>query len=262
MSVEYLEITDISYVPECVEFQKKVFSLSESDAFPASFFSLLIRKDHPVGMLVGCFKLENGQRKLIGLATNMVDKKPASLYCLSMGILPEYQKGRYGYNLTLALRSIALKNGYTTIFGIYDPLEANLGKLYCHIGVDAYKYITSPYKLDLETVTTIDKVLFEWKIDHKKVEKKLNRSNKVSVKELIRKVALAGEEDSGEDVRIEVPSDYQRLKINEPQTANNWRTNTQKVFDHYINKENYIITNCISEVQENTRKTYYILSKN
>ena len=66
MPFVYKEITDYSLVPQCVKFQEEMFNLSIQDAYPSHFFSMIIRKEFPLGFIIGCFHEERNE--LAGLA--------------------------------------------------------------------------------------------------------------------------------------------------------------------------------------------------
>jgi predicted GNAT superfamily acetyltransferase len=262
MSVTYKEITDSLYIPECIAMQKKVFGLSDVDIFPESYFSLLMRKQHPLGLVVGCFLDEDNKSELIGLTVLQNDRLPNSLYCLFIGILPEYQNKMYGYHLAKKVKDIAVSKGYVIMYGIYDPLEANLGKLYAYLGVTADTYINEPYKLNTDEVIVVDKVLFTWSLDDTKAVSNSAYLPKKTYKEAVNQYPIVGSLGiDAQTILIEIPGDYLDIKKTNHTLARKWRDNTRILFDNYINKNNYTIIDCLSGKTESERKTYYLLHK-
>lgn len=262
MSIFYQEITDELFVPDCVAIQYDIFGLSEKDAFPAAFFSLLIRKEHPLGMLVGCFKQDNGINKLIGLAAFMTDSKPNTLYCLFMGVDKAHRDSIYGFRLSCKVKEIAQKKGIKTIYGIYDPLEANLGRLYAHLGVVAVKYLQKPYKLYTANVIQVDKVLFEWEMSDKKSCNVPSDYKEMTLHEIVNELGVVEHTKSTkESFLVEIPSNYLQLTNRNRELAANWRHQTQKLFSYYLNEKNYHITNCFSGKIDSNQKTFYLLQK-
>lgn len=262
MPIYYQEITDGLSIPDCVAIQNEIFDLSEKDAFPASFFSLLIRKEHPLGMLVGCFHKQNNKEKLIGLAAFMVDKSPNTLYCLFMGVNKAHRDGVLGFKLANQVREIAKQKGIHTIYGIYDPLEANLGKLYAHLGVISTKYIANPYTLYNNNVTQVDKVLFEWNISEEQNNILNNKIRNTSFTDATNTITIANNTNcDNTDLLIEIPINFDALVRNHKELADKWRVSTQKLFNEYLNNKGYYITNCLSGKIQQEKKTYYLLQK-
>jgi predicted GNAT superfamily acetyltransferase len=263
MSVEYLEITDPLYIPECVAIQKEFFELSALDMYPSSFFSLLIRKEHPLGMLVGCFVNDGNKKTLVGLITLLADTGANTFYCLFVGLKPEYRDGLYGYNLTLAAKKFSELKGITTIKAIIDPLEANVIKLYLHLGVKFIKYINNPYKLDTHKVMGIDKALFKWEFDRTFSSRESDNKIKLRFQEIIDQYTIV--EDShctDETFLIEIPDKFMEMLENNEAEANKWRIKTRQLFTEYMNNKGYAITDFVSGKINKQKKIYYLLQKN
>lgn len=260
MSFEYSMIRDKIYIPECVEVHKKIFHLSDSDAFPANFFNMIIRKEHPLGIIIGCFKKEENKSELIGLTVTIADMQQKSLYCVLVGVLDEYQNGRHGFMFSQKVREAALPLGLTKLYGIYDPLEINLGKLYAFIGGITTKYIEEPLTLN-SCELPVDKVLFEWDFNHM-VRKDRVGNSKSFFEDSISNYKIVGNTNSAEsEFLIEIPTDYLQLEKSNIEEAKKWRTFTRKILSHYLNNQGYIISDCLSGRINGAKKTYYLLSK-
>jgi predicted GNAT superfamily acetyltransferase len=261
MSFEYIEINDKDLIPDCVSVHKQIFQLSEIDTLPSIFFNMLIRKEHPLGIVIGCFKIENGTKMLIGLTVTISSLTENSLYCVLVGVLPEFQNGRHGYMFALKLRETALKKGLLKVYGIYDPLEANLGKLYAHIGGITTKYIQEPYRLS-NIESGIDKVLYEWQLDSKRVKDKLQDRKSANFQKIISKKASFNSTDSfATELLLEIPNNFIELKNINPNEADRWRIHTREILKKYLNQEGYFISECVSGNVNGQKKTYYLLSR-
>jgi predicted GNAT superfamily acetyltransferase len=261
MTFEYNEIRDKIFISDCVCVHKSIFQLSDIDCFPPTFFTMLIRKEHPLGIVIGCFKKENNKMKLIGLAVTIADIRDHSLYCVLVGVLPEYQNGRHGYMFALKLRELALKRGLTRVYGIYDPMEANLGKLYSYIGGITTMYINEAYTLStLES--DVDKVLYEWQLDSEHVKRKLNRDHNISFQNLVSQYSVVQYLDTIQESEflLEVPNNYLELKAINAEEANRWQVNTKTLLSEYLNHRGYHISECLSGNINGSKKTYYLLS--
>ncbi len=262
MTTTYSEITDPKYIQDCVEIQKKLFKIADADTFPAAFFSMLIRKEHPLGLVVGCFREDENGQALIGLTIAVADKRNDSAYIPFLGLLPEYRNGRYGYNLLLQLREVALKHGYKTMYGIFEPLDSNLGKLYTTVGMRIRQYILEPFKTESGTKASPDKVLFHWDIDSDYVTKKINREISNSFQEIIENVPIAKQAESTKPkYLLEIPATIDTLKQGPFEMENEWRTKTRTFLSSYLNNKGYQITDCIKGRLQKERKAFYILEK-
>jgi predicted GNAT superfamily acetyltransferase len=262
MSIEYLEITDPLYIPECVAIQKEIFGLSDADMYPSSFFNLIIRKEHPIGMLVGCFEVNGDKKRLVGLITLLADTGTKSFYSLFIGLIPEYRDGMHGYNLSLAAKKYAQQKGITTLYSIIDPLESNIIKLYLHLKVKFIKYINNPYKLDSHSVTGIDKVISEWDLNSDLTSRKTDNKVKLLFQEAIDKYSIVEDTNCIEETfLIEIPDKYMEMLQNNEAEADKWRHKTRILFTEYMNNQGYAITDFVSGKINKQKKIYYLLQK-
>jgi predicted GNAT superfamily acetyltransferase len=260
MSFEYIEIKDKLFVPDCVHIHKKIFHLTEAEAFPSFFFNMIIRNDHPLGIIIGCFKKENNKMELIGLTVTIADLQSNSIYCVLVGVLEEYQNGRHGYMFSQKLREVALEKGLSKMYGIYDPLEANLGKLYAFIGGFTSRYIDESFAIG-NNQTGIDKVLFEWQFENNKNKKPLQKIlNRKLEQLLIESEVVDHTESTSPEILIEIPTNFSAIKTDNPEKAEEWRLFIRKVFTQYLNHKGYIIIDCLSGNINGSKKTFYLLS--
>ncbi|MCG8698026.1 MAG: hypothetical protein MI922_08235, partial [Bacteroidales bacterium] len=159
----------------------------------------------------------------------------------------------YAFNLVLELKKTATNKGFKSIYGIYDPLEANLGKLYAFLNSRAIKYIKAPYNLDSESLP-IDKVLFVCDLTEP-------NHNRLSNTKVIQKVETFDLSENAKEHIIEIPNNYLQLKSSHPKLALEWRRKTQLQFDDFINKKGFVIEDCRSLRINETKRTFYFLSK-
>lgn len=260
MSIEYIEINEKSFIPECVEIHKKIFHLSDAEAFPSLFFNMIIRKEHPLGIIIGCFRTENSKSELIGLTVTLADLEEKSLYCVLIGVLEEFQNGRHGYMFSQKLSEVALKRGLKKLYGIYDPLEANLGKLYAFIGGITTKYIQAPLTQSYGEIV-VDKVLFEWPFINGSIKKNRQRKVNNSLEKITARYKVVETSESSEDeFLIEIPCNYLELKNNDVKRAHEWRVHTREILSHYLNNQGYVISDCFSSNINGYKRTFYLLT--
>lgn len=262
MSVEYLEITETLYLNDCISIQKDLFNLSDIDVFPQAFFNMLIRKEHPLGLVVGCFKTEMDIRNLIGIGVAIADSEDNAAYVPFIGMKKEFHSGIYGYNLLLNLRLAAIRRGFNKIYALFNPLETHLGKLYTKVGMRVVKYISEPYTLNKNNIVSPDKVLISWDLKSDYVLKKINREYQISLSDLISELPIARDfNECNPEFLIELP-DYTFSNGTTQELASPIIKHTQEILEFYINKKNYIITDCLSSRLNNRKNTFYLLSNN
>jgi len=254
MSVYFKEISDRNEINQCVELHKEIFDLNDIDAYPSSFFSMVVRREHPLGIIVGCFD----DKDFIGLVVGISDSKIKSLYIPFAGLKKKYQNSRIGYKLILEIKKKAFQKGYKSIYGIFDPLESNLGKLYTSLGAIFNKYLMEPYQLINHNENIVDKMIFECLDDNHKQK----NNNQVDRNSLLKYpiVDMVGKEYN--KFLFEIPNNFTHIKSNYQETANRLRCSTRDIFKYYINERGYIISNCISGRLNNEKKTYYLFEKN
>lgn len=257
MNLTYRELTDNKEVNDYYILHKRIFLLCEKDAYPPSFFSMVIRNEHPLGFVLGAYDNEN----LVGMVVAVAGNVQNSVYIPFMGLDQNYRRGKHAYNLILNFKETVRKKGYTRIFGIFDPLEANLGKIYSHLGAIFYNYTVTPYTLSKDKGIPKDKILFEYNLENNGYKDKHEYKSLVH-KEIIEKYPVVDSiECSEKNILIEIPINFSEIEIQNREKAIEYRNFTSKLFSHYINKNGYVITQCISSIKENTKKIYYFLQK-
>lgn len=265
MEVVYREIFSQDELNKCIDIQRSAFRLSDIDIISPALLKMYSRKVHPLGILIGCFKKNGSSEELIGFILSVGDLKKKSIYTALLGVLPEHQNKLYGIKLILKLREVALQRGIKKIYGIFDPLEANLGKLYLGVGVIIYKYLENVYELSESTNDIVtDKVLFEWKLTDKTKLRRIKEGKKYLFNELIKKYPLVSKKSDiikSKKILVEIPSAYKEISDNNIEKAKTLRNNSRAVFNELLNEKCYIIKDSLTGVIDKERKTYYIFEK-
>ncbi|MFC2138632.1 hypothetical protein ACFLTE_10685 [Bacteroidota bacterium] len=267
-SIEYSEINTPKEFNECVILQKEIFGLSDIDVIPAMFLNMVARKNPFMGIIVGIFKNIGATQKMIGFSINVSTGIDNSLYGVATGMLSEYQNKMYGYYVILKVREIAIENNVKIIYVLYDPLEANLGRLYMQkFGFIGTKFIENAYQLNDDKDTTgvpNDKIFVEWdpisNITCKKIEGKYEC---LSLKEALDKYPVVDNIDYINDspILVHIPENFKEIKQANPKLAKEYRNKVRPIFDTYINKKGFKLTESFTGKINRKRMTYYLLEK-
>ena len=130
MEVAFREIKTDEEIEQFYSVQEAIFSIRPEDRFPSHFISMLGRNDPEMGFVLGAYKLEDGIEDLIGVSINITTGKTETLYCIITGVLPKYRNGIYGSKLISKVREHAIQRNFKFFYLVFNPLEANLGRLY------------------------------------------------------------------------------------------------------------------------------------
>lgn len=266
MEIIYREIFSQEELNKCAEIQRSSFGFSDLDIISPSLLKMYSRKVHPLGILVGCLKKDRHNEELIGFILAVSDLKNKSVYTALLGVLPEYQNKLYGIKLILKLREIALQRGIKKIYGIFDPLEANLGKLYLGVGIIIYQYLEDVHELSVSVNNfATNKVLFEWKISDKKIIRRIKENKKPNLGELLKKypvITINNElQVKSKKILVEIPFSYKEMLNNDIERAKNVRIKFGLIFKELLNNKCYKIKDCLTGVIDKKRKTFYLFEK-
>jgi predicted GNAT superfamily acetyltransferase len=205
---------------------------------------------------------------------------------MMMGILPKFRSRNIGYYLKLKQRYFVSLQGIKLITWTYDPLESvnaylNINKLGCIAKVYTHNMFGAQFgKLNYGLPS--DRLCVDWKIESQRVIQRLE--SKSNLNRLNRSFQL--EKDAGkinntytrkgikaikdfdlklenQKVVLEIPSNIQKIKQKDLDTALEWRLATRDIFECYFSRC-YEVTDFISRVQEKTgdRESFYIFEKN
>jgi len=266
MAIEYRELTTNEEFNQCVELQKNIFDFSDIDIISPLFLKLIARNNPPIGLSMGIFKTDFNKSELIGFIIGFATFLEKSLYSVILGIKPEYQNKIYGYKLMLNYRDVALSRNIEFLFGLFDPLEANIARFnISSLGYIAYKYIIDSVECfdDNNKYVPNDKIVVRWDINTSKTIERINGIKRYNNQEILNLFPIATSQSMPEIpiVLVEIPEDFNYLLLNKIDEALAWRISTCEIFKEYINKRQYIISDCFSIRHENNRKTYYLLEK-
>lgn len=261
--IEFRLLSGFQEYEKCFELQKEIFKTSDKDTLPPIFLNLLSRENPRVGFALGAFNKENDE--LVGFFLNVAGVEENSVYCMTLGIKPGFQQKNIGINFFKALRKHAIASGIKHIYGIFEPLEGNLGNFYfSKLGLTGIKYESDVYELQ-ENDFPIDKILLKWDINSSQTNEKIDGTyKKENIENLLDNYPIANHTDElkSNKLLIQIPDDFIRLKQGNRQEALKWRMKTRELFIKYLNEKSYQITDFYSQITDNRRENYYLLEKN
>ena len=193
-----------------------------------------------------------------------------------------------GFRMKLAHRRIALERGIRSVCWTYDPLQSrnallNIRRLGAKVRAykkDFYGYFPS----SIEQGLPADRLIVEWRIGSREVERQLIKKPKGSPKGKQRREAekipasapLANETERQPNgflrnrrirtalrsaaLRIEIPSDTDRMRRRDPALALQWRLQTRKLFLFYLAR-GYLVKDFLVAGDGPDRRCFYLLGK-
>jgi predicted GNAT superfamily acetyltransferase len=235
------------------------------------------------GLVAGAF---DASGQMIGFVFGFVGVTPEGKFkhCSHMaGVLPNIRRQNIGTALKLYQREFVLRQGLLDLITwTYDPLEsvnamlniAKLGAISRHYSENHYGY----WNDDLNRGIPTDRFEVEWWVRSPRVERYLAldrpRPTVFAHTELGAELVIDTILDENgvlhfmganlhlntETLLVEVPAEFQQVKLRSMDLARAWRMETRAVFEHYFNA-GYSVCDFISEKQGHQRRNYYVLMK-
>lgn len=175
MSISYRNLISEDDFQQCVDLQKSIFGLTDTDVISPLLLKLLARDFPSIGISIGLFNNSNEKSELIGYMIGYATFLERSIYGATIGIKKEYRNKENGFILFLKFREFSLKKGIECMYGVFEPLESNLAHLYfTNLGFTFIKYekdaLINDEHLKLHYIPT-DKVLIKWDYKSKKTSR-------------------------------------------------------------------------------------------
>ncbi|MBN1182701.1 MAG: hypothetical protein JXB49_10465 [Bacteroidales bacterium] len=271
MNIEYRELSSFKEFRECAKLQEKIFGLSDLDKISPLILNKYSKDFPPMGIAIGAFLENFDQTKMIGFLIIHATFIERSAYGMAIGILPEYQNGIYGNGLMRELYASLVRHNIDYLYGIYDPLEGNLGKFYHNLfgfyGIgfeqDCYEY--SDEKEILKQAIPNDKIVFRWDIKSSRVIDRLNNKyEKVRLQDILDEYPII-DHDNFEDfdkVLVEIPYGCNRIEQSMDENILYWKMKLRHRLSTYLNERKYVITECLSGKLDGNKRLFYLLEKN
>jgi predicted GNAT superfamily acetyltransferase len=157
----------------------------------------------------------------------------------------------------LAQWEYAKNNGFTYIAWTYDPLESAVANLYIKkIGAICEAYSENYYGGMQDTLNAgipSDRFLMKWQGQNHNTEITMDLSKAESLN-ILHENAENILKPNADLFTVAIPTDYQQLKKDNPAAALNWRLQTRKIFQHYL-QHGWQVKGFI----KHTKHSYYIV---
>jgi predicted GNAT superfamily acetyltransferase len=234
------------------------------------------------GLVAGAF---DPSGKMIGMLFGFVglQKDGKFKHCSHiMGILPEVRRQNVGLALKLFQREYVQKQGFDLITWTFDPLEGvnaslNVGRL----GVIARTFHHNLYGDGMADTLNLglptDRFEIEWWINSEHVRRYNEQTrqrpsrtellakgaqvvNSTSLDELGVPHILESNLDSASEILlVEIPAEFQAVKMVSMDLAQDWRLQTRRIFEHYF-AGGYVVTDFVSDREDGYRRNFYVLA--
>lgn len=242
MSIQYKIVERVEEVDEIVTLQEEIWGRNTATPLPQLLASI-----HHGGVIIGAFE----QRQFIGFCFGFPGFKNGENYLVShmAGILPTHQNSGIGFQLKLRQREWAMDYGYRKIIWTFDPLEARNGYFnLCKLGAYSKTYVPAYYgelKDNLNQGLPADRLVMEWDIGSKRVERALSGSSRFRDPEddyeLWSSELETGSKGWPEGCLVPVPANIQALKKDSPDKAMTWRMEMRHALSAVLSN-GYILT--------------------
>ncbi|MCK4662977.1 MAG: GNAT family N-acetyltransferase [Bacteroidales bacterium] len=256
------ELNTFEQFKDCYHLQDKIWNLSDKDKISAITLKALTMRYPQMGIVIGAFI-----EKMIGFAVFFPTQEVNTLYGHIIGVLKEYADANIGVKMLMKAQEICSEREIIKICWTYEPLEGRNANLYINkMGAIAVKYEEEYFEVEdeLNRGFPIDRFIVDWNIQSKRVVDRINKkTEKKSLSDIIKlyKTVTNHYFPNDKTVLVEIPSDLQKIKKENMTKAIEYRMNTRKIFNEYLNNRGFIISELYSEIINNERRNYYLLEK-
>ncbi|WFO75946.1 hypothetical protein J4526_03615 [Desulfurococcaceae archaeon MEX13E-LK6-19] len=263
---------------ELMDVQLRIWGMP--DYSEAVTYHMIIAAHRNGGVVLGAFEKDTG--KAVGVIYGVPAYKDGMIYVYShlAGVVPEYRFKGLGYEMKLIQRKIALEKGYRLIKWTYDPMQsANAYFNICKFGVVVRKFYEDYYgelQDEINRGMPSDRFEAEWWISSRRVEKVLAGEvkhpslndllehgaylvNNVVFEDNIPRIEEYSLSSSSDLVLVEIPGSLDEIRKKSRELVLDWRMKLRRIFNYYLNEMGYIVTWFISFVENNVRRSYYVL---
>lgn len=251
----------------CVDIQKEVWGFD--DPYDIVPLPLLVVSERNEGIVLGSFEGTEMTGFVYSLPGTHKGQKVQWSHMLA--VISSLRNTDVGYKLKMAQYEMARDLGYDVLEWTYDPLESknayfNLRKLGCiakEYEINIYGITSSP----LHSGTPTDRLIAHWPIPP--IKKEMPEFKTIPQEQLISTTHFDGNaltivavdlSLSAEYLFLEIPGDMQEVKSVSAEAPLQWRLETRKAFEHYLNS-GYVVYSFLSFRDQNPRRSYYFFRR-
>ena len=280
-------LQETEHFHECEDVQRRAWGMGDISILPAH---MLIPAQQSGGLVLVAF---NEKEEMVGFLFGFLGTREPMLngqtaaqrlkHCSHMmGVVPEYQTRGVGYLLKLEQAAHVRSQGLDLVTWTYDPLESvNANLNLCKLGVICNTYAPDYYGR-LSDVRNAglpsDRFHVDWWVSSRRVEERLDKGaqklsliraldggalqiNRVSTdREGLPRPSSCDLGATKEELLVEIPASFQSIRETDLSLALEWRLHTRDMFTHYFDA-GYTVTEFISEIRDQVRHSYYLLSR-
>ncbi|MEM8531207.1 MAG: hypothetical protein AAGF95_10220 [Chloroflexota bacterium] len=238
--------------------QREAWGFGDAETVPGP---LLLTAQKSGGLVLGAF--DDGKEfgpqlvgfvfSFVGLAANGRIKHSSHM----AAVAPAYQNRNLGYHLKLVQREHVLMQGITHITWTFDPLESRNAHLNLHkLGATCQTYLPNVYGDMRDAINAglpTDRFQLDWFIASKHVEEHVHKTHQNTSLRTCQSENIpllsppqTPEALKGKCVLVEIPSDFQSIKKQDPDLAKQWRQHTREIFEAAF-KKGYTVVDFIYE---------------
>jgi predicted GNAT superfamily acetyltransferase len=209
---------------------------------------ILLAIQHSGGLVAGAFTQDES---LVGFILAFSTMESHGLHSHRLAVLPEFRHHHLGERMKWFQRDWGLERGIEWIQWTYDPLLVNNANLNIHrLGAIAAKYYENYYgTMDgINSGTPSDRVMAVWYLNSPRVLACLNdpikengNTQAIDVNR-VRENSPDGEflDLDKSRLRINLPSDFNRLMLDNLNLALEWRFHIRRLLQNYFSRMYYI----------------------
>lgn len=267
--IEYRELTCPDEFRVCVSLQREIFKLVDIDVIPVAIMSLFAKKVPPIGIVIGAVDKSNEKDKIVGFLFNTAALQNNTICSLLGGVLPEYQKKGIIQGMFYKLQEWAQARDIKYMYGVFDPLKGVIGNAYIRkLGFWGVRYQAEVPDLTFENPSEKgfpqDNVVVKWDFNSDRPRQRI-KVEKKDIETILSEYPIVNdkkfEAEGSKVVLVEIPGNIDALIKTNFEEALNWRLKTRTIFEEYINKRKYWITEFFSHQKDEKRHNYYLLQK-
>lgn len=227
--------------------------------------------DKMIGVLIGLLGADMTQDERPAMANLMIASK-------RMVVLPEYRSQGIGYQLKLAQREFAIKQGIRLVTWTFDPLLSRNGYLNLRkLGSISQKYVENLFGTggELSSLGSSDRFSVEWWVWTPRVEARVNgEDGKPSLDAEIERGAMIvnptaqkngyiypSDHDINVDethLLVEIPPNYPDIETADPGLALGWRDHSRGIFQNLMGR-GYLVTDFIHQTDGERERSFYLM---
>lgn len=231
--------------------------------------------DQIVGVLVG----------FLGTNVEEADRPAmANLQIVSkrMVVLPAYRNRGLAYQLKLAQRDVAIKQGIRLVTWTFDPLLSTNAHLNIRkLGAVSHEFKENYYGTDadsgLASFGYSDRLFVEWWVTHRRVKERLEgERSSLGLRQYLEAdtpilnptrvdgngLALPCDNPvypSASMAMVEIPVNFPAIAERNEKLARQWREHTRAMFE-LVTSRGYLVTDFVRESYEERERSFYLLS--